>query len=1313
MLKSVRTYAIDTGNPTVAPSTDSLSALLQASDTVVDLNGTGGYAGIQNGEVISIEGEPMKVLSGGGTLSLTVERDSTIAVNHAKDTVVNIPGYIPFNLLPISAVPNQDFYIYKSTADTNYVMVNCFLGDTFRNGSTSRILLDNSDALGTLHIHAPAGSNVWIQATGGGGGTSASGGVAGVPAPPVVINPPAEVIFRSDHRVEVDVEWTADSTATPQNFAGVAVYLEDPDISSGANEPMDGSMPLDGTSQVSGEWAPVYVNDSVKSPAVIFLDSTMGSSNGESYQKARDVRIYLAAYGPFSQPILTRATSTTPAPTPNIKVNIPLGRGQGESGQEYAFLVTNVSVTVTTDYNRPDPNYYLQYFYDPPDPATPVPPGMNRFGGCRIIFVNEDADGNPIFPGTDTGTDVPVAQSSSGYKSPVYTPGPLGTQFRCYFCSEDDSQPLGTHINSLVEGVTPYALAVVPPLPSTPDVTGFTLTGQKYVWLLDGTFIEEATLSWDLPTVDEGSIRYAGVYLYLVKVTGTAPLTPFPQTLSGQQANKEDRFFLEISNIPRTAEVWTIAAISVSVNGVLADTPGNYGQPGFHSPTVTLTVGPPTPGSAGGGLEYAPSVTIDPGAHATANETVSADGVGMVNFNVGTWHNPSDNKFGGAQIAMVVNHDPTKPTYWSVPLNATSFQTPTMPSFGNIGATVPVDFYVVSDDPQGHKNSLVPGTTPVISYNYTPSGGQVIPARDGWFDTTQFDWVGDKFTAESFSAKIVQVGKTLVVGGAPGNTFGGSDNGQIAVKNSSGVLRGWIGEQQPGQGSSQPLWGAWFGQIWIGGTSPLDAPIWVDGSGIIQVGGIAAAPPGNSTYPYISIRDDHGIEKGRIGAKINVSSGTPGDSVGSTPPSGLTSGAWFTQLAIGGSNLSNWNVLVTPDATNPLGSQFQIRNVNLFQVDYAAQSGTPANNQYQLKFGNSVWVGAGMSNWQFPGITVYEVDNSQSLFGAVYISRGVILRGHQNQGYPVLVSLVTFNGQSTGSDSPSTFWGELAMYSPTGTGGSRSQTVHITSGSNVSGNPSLTLRDSAYPASTILFQADESGNVTLSGSLQGPGATEVQAIALKIKGYGTVIDSTGAWKGKSISGGQTPWTSDIAGAGFSLTGVGTLRAASFQSTNAILVSGSTTKGNKTVIDSDGVFVGSGMNIGGFGVTCGSVNTNGASPAGSVTCGLLNASNNVIAGGAVNPGSLIGDGWIVGIHMGVTQEIGCASLSVGGTVQIDSSGYIGPAVTIDGQVLAHHFGIHGYALGWPGQDSHGNNITGTFVAGSKTIYVVGGLIVNVI
>jgi hypothetical protein len=1157
-------------------------------------------------------------------------------------------------------------------------------------------------------------TGTWIyekgSVTGGGGGTG-----GGLPAPPVSIDPVVEVVFRSDHRVEVDVPWTANALATAKNFLGCAVYLEDPDISSGENQPLgtgggaptDG-MPLDATAQVSGDWAPIPVGDSTKSPAVVFLDSTMGSTPGQTYKAPRKVRIYLAAYGPSTHAHLVRATD--PNPTPNIVVQIPLARGQGESGQEYAFLVTNVSVAVTADYNRPDPKYYITFRYQPPDPATPVPPGMNHFGGVRIIFVYLDADGNPMFgsgpqPPTDTGINIPVDQAATGFKSSTWDAGPAGGKFRCYFCSEDDSQPLGQHINSLVEGVTPFAVAIVPPVPTTPNVGNFSISNQTILWSLDGSFFAQATFAWSLPDEASGSIRYAGVYLYLVNVSGqTQPLSAFPRPLTAQQSNVDTSFILDIPNVPGNHETWTIAAISVDNNGNLKDDPAKYGQPGFTAPIVTWDIGPPTPGSAGSGSEHAPMVTIDPGATAAASQSISSDGVGMVSFNVGTWTNPTDNQFGNAQVLMVVNNDPTKPYHWTVPANANSFTTPPIPSFGNIGSPVEVDFYVVSDDPQGNKNQLVIGTTPVIKYVYTPAAGAIIPARSGWFDESQFSWVdGSGLTADNIEANNIYVGRTLVVGGSNDTSFAGQANGQIAVKNSSGVLRAWMGEQQPGQGTGAGLWGAWFGQAWIGGTNPLDAPLWIDNQGIIEVGGIAAAH--GAQYPYISVRDQTGLEMGRVGAALNVPSGSLGDGVGSNPPQ-ITAGAWFTQLAVGGSNLSNWNVLIIPDTTNPLGSQFLMRNIHQLQVDYAAQFGSPANNEYKLEFGNSVWsTGTGAGSWQFPGIHLYEVDNSGNSFGAVYLNRGMVLKGRGEHGYPVLASLVTYNGQASGSDIPPEFWGELALYSSLNP---YTRTVYLASASAGSGDPQFVM---AGNDGKLRFQVDPTGNVFVAGQLRGvntpAGATTpVAAYAYNVSGTGgvavPVIDATGAWVGKpiTVSGGQTPWTGPINAAGFALNGAGSISATQY-------VVGPAT--NPPVIDSNGKFLGAGVDVTthgtAYGIQCGALVV---TTPGEIDCGLVYSRSNFVCGGTA-PGSLSGTGWVAADNIKCVGNVQANQyLLASGSPVINSSGQF-----LGAGVLCWSYGIGCNALSTTGSAAQGANEvdTGTLrVSGIAYVgqyYMTGG------
>jgi hypothetical protein len=509
----------------------------------------------------------------------------------------------------------------------------------------------------------------------------------------------------------------------------------------------------------------------------------------------------------------------------------------------------------------------------------------------------------------------------------------------------------------------------------------------------------------------------------------------------------------------------------------------------------------------------------------------------------------------------MLNEQTDTPTYWSVPNGATSFDTPAIPAPSNFGAAVNVAFYLVSDDPAGHKNPIITSgqnATPQIPFSYTPTQGAVIPARTGWFDPTQFKWTtSGVFQAGTFSAQNIQVGSKLIVGGAP-TSFAGNDNGQIAVQNSSQQLVAWIGTQQ-GQGAGDgSTYGGWFGQLWVGGPDgPFHAPLYVDNYGVVVVGGIAAA--NNATYPYISLRNASGIEYGRLGAQIGTAPASPqpgtiqgnqGSTAGGTVPS-LTSGAWFSQLALGGSSMANWNILVTPDPNNSIGSQVQIRNVFQFLIDYpqTSVSGQLASEHYQLLMGNSVWTDTATgSGWKFPGMFIYRVDaQGGTKFGTIFMSRGMVVRGTYAQNYNTLLDVNVFNGDPSGAESNQNFYPEINMYAPTSPWG---RIFNLTGQSSAA---ALTM----WNASGLeTFGVTQYGDVVVKGVLQGiPGtsATPVIAYALNISGYGAVIDATGHWVGQPIAGsggGSYSWTQAVVANGFGLSGGGIFSVAQLHITAA-------------------------------------------------------------------------------------------------------------------------------------------------------------------
>jgi hypothetical protein len=992
-------------------------------------------------------------------------------------------------------------------------------------------------------------------------------GIAGVapPAPNVTIGT-ATVTFRNDHKVEVDVNWTAGASANAQNFTGVAVYLEDPDISTGPIPKLDGSTTLDGTAQASGKWVPVFENDSLVSPAILFPDPDI------SARQARNIRVYLASYGPNATPKLVRANQASP--TPSIVVAIPRAPQSGESGMEYAFLITDPHVDINTDFDRPDPQYSLTFTYTPPDPTVTPPPGMNRFGGVRIFYVYYQPDGHSIvLPGTDTGIDIPVNQSHGGVQSPIYSAGAGNTKFRVYFCSEDDSQPLGSHINTLVAAVngtvstTPYVEVEVTTEPLAPDVSSFTIANQQVVWQLSGIFVAQADFAWNIPS----SARYSGVRLYLVNVVGSSY---YPVALTSTMATVTELFTLDVLNVPASTETWTIAAISVDTNGMLSDDPASYGGAGFHSPTVQWIIGPPAQGTPGGGLEFAPPVTINAGATITPTEALSSDGVRMVTFDIGSsaspaWTNPTSNQFGHARVEIVVNGQFPPRFIYDVPANQSWFSTPAVPAFGTIGLANTIDAYIVSVDPQDNANSVA-GTTPKVTGSYTPQSGAIIAKRFDNFDHSEFQWIDPSpgFSAFLITAQKIQVGSTLVVGGASGAaaSFAGQNNGQIAVKRADGSIVAWMGQQQATQGDGSQIYGGWFGQLWVGGTDPRDAPLYVNNAGQVIVGGIAGT---SKTYPYISVRDDSGVEQGRIGAKL---------AVGTSGPSTLTSGAWFSQLAVGGTNLLNWNVLIVPDPAKPNAVDFQIRNCHLFTIDYPANSNNQglSNAHYTTEFGTSVWTGAGYANlWSFPGIRIYEPGRSSgsTYFGAAIISRGIVLRGPA-AGNPLTATLDMFNGTQDGNDLPLSFWGELQLFSPNSP---YNRTVFLAGGGAATGNSSFAMADvngtnvfEVRSDATVWIKSDlyqyTGAQKLISGGVFVGTGVNVSSFAVTAGSYtvgaATVINTAGAFVGagvdcrnNAIGGtGIAVWVTGLGAYAFGVDGSFVIGTRTFTITKGIITS---------------------------------------------------------------------------------------------------------------------------------------------------------------
>jgi hypothetical protein len=1000
---------------------------------------------------------------------------------------------------------------------------------------------------------ATAGTWIYESGSTSGGGTS-----PGIPSAPPVTITGSRVDEKENGIFEVQVMWQASPLALSTNFLGAQVYLEDPDISNLLLAPLDGSVKLDGTSQSSGAWKPIYETDSFESPATVTIPGKPAD---------RPIRVYLLGFGPSKNSTLVRANRT--GATPSIRIDIPAAAGSYVSGQEYAWLVTNAAVTTVEDFDNPaGPRYHLVFDYLKPDPSIPLPPGLNPFGGVQIVYEYDD--------GTRAQATFLQVDRPDTWVSDDYDVG-ANLHFKVWFPSVD----VAGNVNSIVAGVTPVVDVniIYPPAgqATAPDVTGFALSNFRHEAQPDGTIWAKIDATWTNPT----SPRYAGVAIYRVGVD--------PAVLFGQFPIPVNKTTLEVNNYPTISTAWEIAAIAYDFNGKLSADPKLALPP--HVPTANWVIGPP--GLGGSGQEYAPNGGVS-GVTITTEQVLNSDGVVMMRHHISGWTNPTNNTFGGMSIERVTTGGTANPTIWDAAKGATSFDTPWEPA----PSATSWDFYFVSRDMQGHRNSILSGLTPRVTVSFTPMAGNVQASRlpSGWWDPSEFAWPSypsGQFQANQFVAQKIFVGSILRVGGGSGTnaaSFAGQQNGQIAVYNASNVLRAWMGEHDatgtPDNPSGHSIFGGWFGELYLGGDGPVHAPIYATQSGVVRVGGFEFTS-GQPYAPYISILRNDGIEVGRIGSRI--ARNTDGSSLVPAGDPADIGGAWFREFSCGGQSLADWRVLSRRDATNPTtGSDlFNIRNVNKFTIDYVQNypSGSnPTNAAMHLEFGYDTFVSDNSSSsyWKFPGFSITRTGTSHA---ALFINRGMVLNGPSGNR---LGGLFTWNGDQFGSDSPSFFWAQLALYSPT----SGQPNVVLVSGSS-SGNTgasSLTMSDEF---GTTNFSVDTRGNVNIRGGLT-MGTLNAGAINC------TSVNASGVLFGNNLQVNTSIAGSSL-NVGSGRVDCGTVGCSQVTCTGNAAFNGNVTCdqshanqysiGSTVVINGSGEFVGEAVYIPGYAVTAAGFNPN--------------------------------------------------------------------------------------------------------------------------
>jgi hypothetical protein len=314
------------------------------------------------------------------------------------------------------------------------------------------------------------------------------------------------------------------------------------------------------------------------------------------------------------------------------------------------------------------------------------------------------------------------------------------------------------------------------------------------------------------PTLDWDRVH---VYIEVPEVSDPTPLDPTggPVNAVGVYSGLVDgaNTIYAWATPPSRQEGWRIYLVSGTPNAVK---PLGLSTSLTPSPSSLLTVDPVPEGSSG---EEWTSVTT--GLSATVEYAV--DMVGAVIFRIyGTFTPPSDVTYRGTLIVAKATTESDWRVLSTEPTAATTFTSTWMP--------VPdsTELWDVCTQAKGGTNRFnsiqLGGVTDCDQVTVEDQAGlgglDLTRLNITTFNTDEFEVSGGAFQMNEISATKIVTG-TLKVGG------GATDKpGQMGVFDAADQLIGWVGEQGI-------YYGAWFKQLWVGGTDPTTAPLFTDSSG--------------------------------------------------------------------------------------------------------------------------------------------------------------------------------------------------------------------------------------------------------------------------------------------------------------------------------------------------------------------------------------------------------------------------------------------------------------------------------------------------
>jgi hypothetical protein len=519
---------------------------------------------------------------------------------------------------------------------------------------------------------------------------------------------------------------------------------------------------------------------------------------------------------------------------------------RGPTGQEYAPFVTAQSASVVYSVSEAGDDVYGF------EGAWTLPVVREKFRGVKAVarFAGDPLD-------RTLGIE---AEDATTFKTDLWAAPTAAVNVTIYFVSIDANN----RTNTITASTPKINLTIQPQVGAVGIERAPLVTGQSatvvYAWSEAGDSLYGFEGSWVAP-VPKG--KYRGV-------TPVARFTGDPvDRVLGVEAEGALTFKTDLWPAPTSGPVpVTIYFVSIDANNRANTITGS-------TPKVDLTI---TAQVGGSGVERAPLVT----GFGVVVEDAGVDETGGQRYRiVSAWVLPSDvTKYRGLKLILRPSGGTgtTDIVVGEVTATATNHRSEPYP-MPDTAETYTL--YAVSLDANNRANSIVPGSTPSQIINLVKGGGtlKLNRADASSFNSAEFSTVGGStFQAVEFSAGKIFVGSILRVGGGFGGSapsFKGS-NGQIAVYNASNALRAWMGQN----GS---VFGGWFGELYIGGTSPTDAPLYSSSTGVVFIGG------NRTGTPYVTIRNNADVEVARIGANIDVG----------------FHGGWFKQIRIGGVNISN------------------------------------------------------------------------------------------------------------------------------------------------------------------------------------------------------------------------------------------------------------------------------------------------------------------------------------------------------------------------------------------------------------------------